>query len=40
MVCYKDREGTFLDILMPEECDMNLVGRARETTGPTGCRLF
>lgn len=35
----KGRKGIFLDILMPEECNLNLVGRARETTGPAGCRL-
>lgn len=35
----KGREGIFLDILVPEECIVNLVGRAREPTGPAGCRL-
>lgn len=33
VVLNKGREGTFLDILMPEECDFNLVGRTRETKG-------
>lgn len=35
----QSREGTFLDILMADECDSNLAGRARETKGPAGCRL-
>lgn len=27
----QSREGTLLDILMPNECDSNLAGRPRET---------
>lgn len=37
VVCNKGREGIFLDILVPKECDVNLVGRARGPTGPAGC---
>lgn len=41
VVFNKGREGIFLDILMFEECDFNLVGRIREIKGLfVGRRLF
>ena len=27
------------DILVPEECDLNLLSKATGTKGPAGCRL-
>lgn len=36
---FSEREGTYLDIPMPNECDSNLAGRAREAKGLAGCGL-
>lgn len=35
-VCNKGREGAFLDMLVPEEWGVNLVGRAEGPQAPQG----